>query len=100
MIDVSRLIRSSHLYRSAEITRERNSKLHILQSFPNHPRLFHPNRIQERVLLALNYPVPILLRLAVAHNVHSHDHSLGPPSPIEFTASVSERRFPWRAKTT
>jgi len=91
MIGVSRLIRSSHLDRSAEIARERNSKLRILQSFPDHPRLFRPDRIQERVSLALNYPVPILLRLTMAHDVHSHDHSLGPPNPIEFTARVSNK---------
>lgn len=79
------LIRSSYLNRSAEIARERNANPRVFQSFPSHPRLFHSIRVQRRVLLPLNYPVPVLLGFAVAYQVHSHDQLLGPLRPIEYT---------------
>jgi len=76
MVDISCLIKSSYLDCPTKIARERDAKLRILQSLPNHPCLFQPNRVQERVSLALNYTIPILLRLTMADDVHPHDRSL------------------------
>ena len=91
---IQQLFVVSYLRRSAEVARERDAKLGILQSFSDHSSLFQSNRVQGRVSLALNYPVPILLCLAVTHNIHSYDRfrSSSAASPIEFPRPESVKR--------